>query len=80
MRYRRICLPERCTQKTGTLVEIKIKKGENDKISWGCLSALIEAKIALEHAKILLKEECLIVNECAFEDANFNERNFKNDC
>ena len=51
---------------TGPLVEITIKKGGKTKISWGCLSALIEAKISLEHAKILLNEENLILNEDVF--------------
>tara|TARA_B100000965_G_C19591588_1_gene758181 strand:- start:2189 stop:2410 length:222 start_codon:yes stop_codon:yes gene_type:complete len=58
---------------TGPLVEITIKKGEKTKISWGCLSALIEAKIALEHAKILLNEENLILNEDVLEDEAFIE-------
>ena len=58
---------------TGPLVEITIKKGEKTKISWGCLSALIEAKFALEHAKILLNEENLILNEDVLEDEAFIE-------
>ena len=59
---------------TGPLVEITIKKGgKKTKISWGCLSALIEAKIALEHAKILLNEENLILNEDVLEDEAFIE-------
>ena len=58
---------------TGPLVEITIKKGEKTKISWGCLSALIEAKIALEHAKILLNEENLVLKENVLEDEAFIE-------
>ena len=57
----------------GPLVDIKIKKGGKTKISWRCLSALIEAKISLEHAKILLNEENLILNEDVLEDEEFIE-------
>ena len=57
---------------TEPLVEITIKKGKT-KISWGCLSALIEAKISLEHAKILLNDENLILNEDVLEDEEFIE-------
>jgi len=49
------------------LVEITIKKGKTN-ISWGCLSALIEAKIASEYSKILLNEENLVLNEDVLED------------
>jgi len=37
-------------------------------ISFGCLSALIEAKIASKYAKILLNEENLVLNEDVLED------------
>ena len=61
------------SEKSEPLVEITIKKGEKTNISWGCLSALIEAKIALEHAKILLNEENLLLNEDVLEDKAFIE-------
>ena len=60
------------------LVEIKIQKGEKTKISWRCLSALIEAKISIEHARLLLNEENLKVKKDAFEDSGFDEGNLKN--
>ena len=50
------------------LVEITLQKGEKTKISWGCLSALIEAKIASTYAKQLLKEENLALFKDVFED------------
>ena len=56
------------SEKTGPLVEITIKKGKKTNISWGCLSAQIEAKIALTHAAILLKEENLELKEDILED------------
>ena len=59
--------------KTEPLVDITIKKGEKTNISWGCLSALVEAKIALTHAKILLNEENLVLNEDVLEDEEFIE-------
>ena len=49
------------------LVEITLLKGEKTKISWGCLSALIEAKIASTYAKQLLKEENLALFKDVFE-------------
>ena len=55
------------------LVEITLQKGKNTNISWGCLSALVEAKIASDHAKMLLDEEKLIVNEDILEDEKFIE-------
>ena len=55
------------------LVDIKLMKGEKTKISWGCLSALVEAKIASTHAKILLNEENLQLNEDVLEDEAFIE-------
>ena len=55
------------------LVEITLLKGEKTKISWGCLSALIEAKIASTYAKQLLKEENLILFEEVFEDKEIIE-------
>ena len=58
---------------TGPLVEITLKKGEKIKISWGCLSALIEAKIALVHSKILLNEENLVMFENVMEGEEFIE-------
>ena len=61
------------SEKSEPLVEIKIKKGGKIKISWRCLSALTEAKIALEHAKILFNEENLILNEDVLEDEAFIE-------
>ena len=51
------------SENTEPLVEITLQKGKNTNISWGCLSALVEAKIAFDQAKILLNEEKLIVNE-----------------
>ena len=61
------------SENTEPLVDIKIKKGEKTNISWGCLSALVEAKIALTHAKILLNEENLVLNEDVLEDEEFIE-------
>ena len=61
------------SKNTEPLIEIKLKKGESTRISWRCLSALIEVKIALEHAKILLNEENLILNEDVLEDEAFIE-------
>ena len=55
------------------LVEITLLKGEKTKISWGCLSALIEAKIASTYAIELLKEENLILFEEVFEDKEIIE-------
>ena len=49
-------------------IEISITKGEKTNISFGCLSALIEAKIASKYAKILLNEENLVLNEDVLED------------
>ena len=49
-------------------IEITITKGEQTNISFGCLSALIEAKIASKYAKILLNEENLVLNEDVLED------------
>ena len=59
--------------KTEPLVDITIKKGEKTNISWGCLSALVEAKIALTHAKILLNEENLKLKEGVLEDEEYIE-------
>ena len=61
------------SKNTEPLIEIKLKKGENARISWRCLSALIEAKVSLEHAKILLNDENLILNEDVLEDEEFIE-------
>ena len=58
---------------TRPLVEITLKKGEKTKISWGCLSALIESKIASYHSKILLNEENLVLKEDVLEDEAFIE-------
>ena len=55
------------------LVDIKIKKGEKTNISWGCLSALIEAKISSTYSRILLNEENLVLNEDVLEDEEFIE-------
>ena len=55
------------------LIDITLKGGKNKKISWGCLSALVEAKIASAHSKILLNEENLILNEDVLEDEEFIE-------
>ena len=68
MKDKRFYLPGRCLLKSGPSVELKIKKGVKEKISWGCLSALIEAKIATKYAEILLEEEGLKLNECSLED------------
>ena len=68
MKDTRFYLPGRCLLKTGPSVDIKIKKGVEEKISWGCLSALIEAKIATKYAEILLEEEGLKLDECSLED------------
>ena len=54
-------------------IEITIKKGEKTNISFGSLSALIEAKIASKYAKILLNEENLVLNEDVLEDEAFIE-------
>ena len=50
------------------LIDITLKGGNNTKISWGCLSALVEAKIASTYAKILLDEENLELKEDILED------------
>ena len=68
MKDKRFYLPGRCLLKSGPSVELKIKKGVKEKISWGCLSALIEAKIATKYAEILLEEEGLKLDECSLED------------
>tara|TARA_Y100000816_G_C25977843_1_gene510486 strand:- start:1 stop:240 length:240 start_codon:yes stop_codon:yes gene_type:complete len=68
MKDKRFYLPSRCLLETGPSVEVKIKKGVKEKISWGCLSALIEAKIATKYAEILLEEEGLKLDECSLED------------
>ena len=58
--------------KTEPLVDITIQKGEKTKISWGCLFALVEAKIATTYRDLVLKEEglnlCHEVIEGEFED------------
>ena len=36
------------SENTEPLVEITLQKGKNTNISWGCLSALVEAKIAFD--------------------------------
>lgn len=61
---------------TMLLVEITIEKGEKTNISWGCLSALIESKIASTHAKILLNEENLKLYEDILEDEAFIEGDY----
>ena len=61
------------TINTEPLVEITLKKGEKTKISWGCLSALIESKITSCHSKILLNEENLVLKEDILEDEEFIE-------
>ena len=45
------------------LVEITLLKGEKTKITWGCLSALIEMNILSAYSKILLNEENLYLYE-----------------
>lgn len=54
------------------LVEITLQKGKTN-ITWGCLSALIEAKIASTYSKILLNEENLVLKEDVLEDEAFIE-------
>ena len=61
------------SKNTEPLVEIKLKKGKKTQISWRCMSALIEAKIALVHSKILLNEENLIMFENVMEGEEFIE-------
>ena len=61
------------SENNNPLVEITLLKGEKTKISWGCLSALIEAKIASTYAKQLLKEENLILFEEVFDDKEIIE-------
>ena len=61
------------SKNTEPLIEIKLKKGENARISWRCLSALIEAKINSCHSKILLNEENLVLKEEVLEDEEFIE-------
>ncbi len=55
------------------LVEITLQKGKKTNITWGCLSALVEAKIASSYSKILLNEENLKLNEEVLEDEPFIE-------
>ena len=57
-----------CLSKTGPSVDIKLKKGENTKINWGSLAAIVQAKIATKYAEILLEEEGLKLDECGLED------------
>ena len=61
------------SKNTEPLIEIKLKKGESTRISWRCLSALIEAKINSCHSKILLNEENLVLKEDVLEDEAFIE-------
>ena len=61
------------SKNTEPLIEIKLKKGERTRISWRCLSALIEAKINSCHSKILLNEENLVLKEDVLEDEEFIE-------
>lgn len=68
MKHRQKSRPIVCLNKLGPSVEIKIKKGGKTNISWGCVSALIEAKIATKYAEILLEEERLKLDECSLED------------
>ena len=58
---------------TEPLVEITTQKGEKINISWRCLSALVEAKIASTYLKILLNEEKLIVKETVLNDLSLIE-------
>ena len=55
------------------LVEITLQKGKKINITWGCLSALVEAKIASTYSKILLNEENLVLKEDVLEDEAFIE-------
>ena len=50
-------------KKNELLVEIKLTKGEKTKISWKCLSALVESSILSTYAEILLNEENLHLYE-----------------
>ena len=55
------------------LIDLTLTKGDKTKITWGCLSALIEAKISSTYARILLNEENLVLNEDVLEDEAFIE-------
>ena len=63
-------------KKNELLVEIKLTKGEKTKISWKCLSALVESSILSTYAKILLNEENLHL----YEDIVEQDKTIEGEC